>query len=87
MTRKIVQVSAVSSGGGYHPAVVALADDGSVWASSFDPDVMQFNQWEPLPVLAATDEEQMRLVEHQKSKAAEPALGFWKRFSVRFMGR
>lgn len=86
MTRKIVQISAVSSGGGYHPAVVALADDGSVWASGFNPKAMKFDQWEPLPVLAVTDEEQLRLVKDQKSKEAEQALGFWKRMAVRFFG-
>lgn len=87
MTRKIVQISAVSSGGGYHPAVVALADDGSVWASGFNPEAMQFNPWEQLPVLAVTDEEQLLVVKHQKSKEAEQALGFWKRMAFRFIGR
>ncbi|WP_155007484.1 MULTISPECIES: RCC1 domain-containing protein [Pseudomonas syringae group] len=86
MTRKIVQISAVSSGGGYHPAVVALADDGSVWAAGFNPEAMKFDQWEPLPVLAVTDEEQLRLVKDQKSKEAEQTLGFWKRMAVRFFG-
>nr|WP_193069094.1 hypothetical protein [Pseudomonas fluorescens] len=87
MTRKIVQISAVSSGGGYHPAVVALAEDGSVWASGFDPEAMQFRQWEPLPLLAATDDEQLRLVENQKTKEAEQALGFWRRLACRMASR
>lgn len=87
MTRKIVQVTAVPPGSGYCAAVVALADDGTVWASGFNPEAQGFNPWQPLPHLAATDEEALRLVDQHKVKQIDTKDGFWKRlfnpFSLR----
>ena len=71
MTRKITQISALSPGhsGGssYHPGVLALADDGSVWGSGFNPETNSFDVWQKLPSLPATDEEAARLLAEQRA--------------------
>lgn len=91
MTRKIIQISAVSPGRsgdkGYHPAVLALADDGSVWGSGFNPETKNFDQWEKLPSLPATDEEAKKLLDEQRSKREKPKLSLWKQFENRLLLR
>ncbi|HDS1721737.1 hypothetical protein NPS53_09505 [Pseudomonas putida] len=79
MARKIIQISTISPGHSFHPAAVALADDGSVWVAGYDPEAKDFNLWQKLPALPATDEEAARLLEERRAPKEEPQLSFWGR--------
>ncbi len=52
-TRKAIQVAAMpttdNENVSFPPTVVALADDGSIWASSYDFGKGNWDNWERLP--------------------------------------
>lgn len=54
-TRKIIQVAAMSMANSekltYPPSVIALADDGSVWESTYSHNKDGWLEWERLPPL------------------------------------
>lgn len=87
MARKIVQISAVAPGHagpgarGYYPAVIALADDGTVWCSGLVPESGSFGMWEKLPAFPATDEEALQLLEKQNARKEQPKLTLLERFA------
>lgn len=85
MTRKIIQISTIGPGLGYLPAAVALADDGTVWLSGFDPQKEDFSLWKKLPALPATDEEAVRLLENERAQKVQPNLSVWGRLA-KFIG-
>ncbi|MBA1306725.1 hypothetical protein [Stutzerimonas stutzeri] len=91
MTRKIIQISAVSPGRsgdkGYHPAVLALADDGSVWGAGFNPSTKNFDPWEKLPALPATDQDAMETLQKHRDAQKQTPLTFWQQLEKRFLLR
>lgn len=52
-TRKVVQVAAMpmtdNENVSFPPTVVALADDGTIWGSSYNHDKRNWDKWEQLP--------------------------------------
>ncbi len=76
MSRKIIQISAVapgSSGGlSFHPATLALADDGTVWCAGYNPDKEQFDPWQKLRELPQTDQEALDVLAEHKKTLVEP---------------
>lgn len=71
MKRKIIHIATVSPGRSqqhsYNPSVVALADDGTVWAAAFNPGSRVFDPWERLPDVPENDAEAAEiLANHHK---------------------
>lgn len=56
--RKLIQIAVMAPGHdadkGYPPAVVGLADDGSVWVAGFKPEMHEWMDWKRLPNLPAS---------------------------------
>lgn len=89
MTRKIVQIAAISPGraseGYYNASAVALADDGTVWYSAYSPADECFDLWKSLPKFPATDEEAQKLIDeadakYKGSNSQKPKKSLWQRF-------
>jgi hypothetical protein len=89
MSRKIIQISAVAPGRAatkaYHPGVLALADDGSVWGAGFNPSTMNFNPWIKLPILPATDQEAQEILETHRAALNQPQPTFWHLLKMRLL--
>lgn len=87
-SRKIVQIATSSPGHGlrrsFGPVVVGLADDGSIWASGYNPDLDVFEPWEKLPPLPQTDEEGMGLIEERKAPKPLPKKTFLEHLADHF---
>lgn len=80
MSRKIIQISAVAPGSNgsrfYHPAALALTDDGTVWCAGYNPDEEQFDPWQKLRDLPQTDQEALDVLAEHKKNLVKPQPSF-----------
>ncbi|BDC78420.1 MULTISPECIES: RCC1 domain-containing protein [Pseudomonadaceae] len=90
MSRKIIQISAVSPGSNgrqfFHPAALALADDGTVWCAGYNPVEEQFDPWQKLRDLPQTDQEALDVLAEHKKALVEPQFSLADAWRKRIAG-